>query len=156
MALVSGISLSVVDDRGKSESVRIFVPADATLAEIQSLSDLAVAALEDITGGYVESATVAIGLTLPAGTRTSANADAFNTQGANLGFSAANTIYRHTVRIPAILPTLVSGGQVVADAPLLNAFKSIVVSGDGTTSPTDAYGNDIDGFIGAELSFRTK
>lgn len=156
MALVSAISISVVDDRGKSESVNVFVPNDATLAEIQALSNLLVAALEDITGGYVAGASVQVGLSLPAGTRTTAAADAFNTVGANLGFDAANTVYRQTIRVPAILPTLVSGGEVIDDAPLLTAFTGLIVAGDGTTNPTNKFGDDLTGFMGASMSFRTK
>jgi len=156
MALVSAISLSVVDDRGKSESIRVFVPATATLAQIQAYSNVLVAAIEDTTGGYIEGATVTVGLTLPAGTRTEAANDMFNTTGANLGFSAENTTYRHTLRIPAIIPALTAGGEVVADDALLIAVRSALLTGDGTLAATDEYGNGLDGFIGASMSFRTK
>jgi hypothetical protein len=156
MALVSAISMSVVDDRGKSESVVVYVPADATLEEIQAFSNELVTALNSVTGGFIESSTVTINLSLPAGIRSGADADAFNTTGAILGFSAANTIYRQSIRIPAIVPNLVSGGEVVADHALLMAVRNLMISGNAATDPVDKYGNDINGFIGASMSFRTK
>jgi len=76
MALVSAISMSVVDDRGKSESVRVFVPATSTLSEIQAFSNELVTALNSITGGFVESSTVTLNLSLPAGIRSGADSDA--------------------------------------------------------------------------------
>jgi len=156
MALVSVISISVVDAAGERESVRFPVPNDATVAEVQALSDDIVAAFEDLTGGYVESSAVTLALTLPAGTRISASDDHYVQTGFNLGYSAANTTYKHTVRIPAVNAALVTNGVFDVGAQVVTDFNAIMVSGDATTLPTDRYGNDITGFIAASKSFRRK
>lgn len=154
MALVSVISVTVMDAAGSRESVRFPVAAAATLAEIQALSDDIVAAFEDLTGGFVESASVTLALSLPAGTRISASDDHYVQTGWNLGYSAADTIYKHTVRIPAVNAALVTNGILNTGNQAIIDFNTLMVAGDGTTQPTDKYGNDIQGFTGAIKSFR--
>jgi hypothetical protein len=156
VALVSMISYSITDDAGKRSTARVFVPATTSLANIQAFSDEFAALLDDVTGGVIQSAGVTLGLTLPGGLKALPVADSLKQQGANFGFSAANTTYRHTVHVPALNPVLIISGALDVGDPAIGLLTAELYTGDGTTGPTDEYGNDLVASISSELSFRTK
>lgn len=156
MALVTMLSYSMIDDAGKRDTVRVFLPANTSLADCQTFSDTFAADLDAVTGAVIESAAVSLALTLPGGLKVTAVADSFKQVGANWGCGAANTNYRHTVRVPAINPSLLVDGQVDVAAQDIIDFGVDLTAGVGAIDPCDEYGNDLDSIIEVSPSFRTK
>lgn len=156
MALVNMISYSLLDIRGQRGQVQVFVPQAATIAQITALSDLVAAALDDVTGAKIVSASVSMAIELPAGLKSTATQDCFVQTGLNLAFDAANTGYRHTAHIPALLPTLITDGEIDDSGNLIDALSTLFTAGDTTTLPTDSNGNDLVSELGRSLSFRRK
>lgn len=155
MANVDFISYSLLDDDGQRGSVQIFVPTGSTLAALQTFSDSMSNVIDDITAATIQSATVTKALTLPGTLKANAIAGHYIQHGANFGFDAANTPYRHTVRIPAILESLLTGETVITDAGVGQAFVTGMTGGFGADTPSDRYGNDLTTLLSALRSFRS-
>jgi hypothetical protein len=155
MADVSFISYRLTDHKGDRATVQIFAPATATLAELQALSDAVAAELDDVTGLLIESAAVNLALTLPAGIKESATANVDAEKGVNWGFDAADTDYRHTIRVPGVPSALVEGDNAVHDSGDGLAWKNIIINGDGVTPVTDRYANDLTSLLTAVVTFRS-
>jgi hypothetical protein len=152
MALVSYITFAMRDYAGKPATVRVFVPATATLAEIQALSDAIATEINPITGGVIESASVQLSLTLPGGLRTTALDDMDIERGANFAFSAANTAYSHTVRIPAAHSDIVDGEDVVETQDVTD-WETVMLAGTLDLDPSDAYANDLESVVRRRVTF---
>lgn len=155
MANVDFISYSLLDDDGQRGSVQIFVPTGATLAALQTFSNSMAGVIDDITAATIQSAQVTKALTLPGTLKANAVAGHYVQHGANFGFDAANTPYRHTVRIPAILESLLTGESVIVDAGTGQAFVTGMTGGFGADAPSDRYGNDLTALLSAIRSFRS-
>lgn len=154
LANVNLISVSLVDDAGRTGSLTLPVPTGLTVAQIQSYVTAMLPNLDAVTGAKINGCTVALQLTLPGTLKASAIADHPISYGANFGFDAADTNYRHTVRLPAIDQGLVDAGEVQTTDALIIAWTDDVVDGDATVLPCDRYGNDLSAFLGAEVTFR--
>jgi hypothetical protein len=152
MALVSAISYSLEDYSGDSRSVRVYVPATATLAEIQALSDVLAAELDAITGMKIIGASVDLALTLPGGLKAAAVTDTDAERGVNWAMNCANTVYSHTIRTPGATNAIVDGEAVVVTADVTD-WLTALAAGDGTTQPTDQYANDITSEKSAKVTF---
>ena len=148
------ISVQIIDDAGRSDSVLISVPDTTTLAEIQAWLDTNATYIDGITGGKLNKASVSLALTLPAGLKSQPLTDHPVQWGANFGFSANGTNYRHTVRVPAIAQTMVTAGAVDTSGASAQGFIGAMVSGSDGVLPTDRYENDLNGFIEASPTFR--
>lgn len=154
MALVTTLSVPVIDDAGKIKRVPVHFPATVTLAQIQAYSDTFAVAIDDVVGGILSAPTVTFQLTLPGGLDVAVTADHFNRQGALLNFGAANTNYSHSVYVPSWLDTGIAAGEItVAGSPWAD-FITLLSTGDGTIAPTDKQGNDLEALQSAALSFR--
>lgn len=154
MALVTTLSIPVIDDAGKIKRIPIHFPATVTLAQVQAYSDAFLAAADDVLGGIFSAPSVQFELTLPGGLDVAPVADHFNRQGALLGFGAANTNYAHSIYLPSFLDALIASGQISTGDALFVAVRDLLVTGDGTITPSDKNGNDLDTFQTAVLSFR--
>jgi hypothetical protein len=154
MAQVDLISYSLADDDGNVSSVPIFIPTGSTLAAIQTFSDSMAAAIDGISGAKIQSASVMKALTLPGGMKANALGDHFVNHGANFGYDAADTVYRHTARIPAIKLTLLTGEVVNTADPLVVTFDTGMTGGFGADTPSDRYGNDLTSLLSALATFR--
>lgn len=142
MALTSAISYSLQDYSGDVRSVRVYVPAASTLAQIQALSDVLAAELDAITGMLIIGASVSLSLDLPVGLKPSATNLIDAERGINWAMNCANTVYSHTVRTPGATAALVDGEDVNLTADATD-WLTVLVSGDGVIYPCDEYGNDI-------------
>lgn len=156
MAFTTVLSYSLLDSVNKRTSIRVHLPAAATVAQLQAFSDDFAAAIDGTTGCRVESALVTIPITLPGTLKAGADVDTVRQIGANLNYDAANTNYSFTLRIPGILPALREGDVVLSSDALIQAVTTLLEDGDGTLSPVDEYGNDITQLNGAAMSFWTK
>jgi hypothetical protein len=155
MANTDFISYSLADVDGQRGTVQIFVPTGQTLADLQTFSNSMVAALDAVTAAVVQAATVTKALTLPGGIKGTATAGHYIQHGANFGFDAANTPYRHTVRVPAILESLLVGETVITDTGDGQAFAAGITGGYTGIAPSDRYGNDLTALLSALRSFRS-
>jgi hypothetical protein len=154
MANVNLLSFTLRDIVGNTGNVVIPVPIGLTLAQYQTFVTDQAAKLDDITGALVESANLSMALTLPAGLKAGAVASHYIGVGANMAYDAANTPYRFTVRIPAVLLSKVVGEAVDGADADVTVFNLNMTVGDGTVSPSDKYGNDLLSFLGGNLTFR--
>lgn len=154
MAQTSLISISVFDAAGKGDTVRVFVPGTTTLAEVGAIVTAFAPILDVVTGGAIKSASVQLPLTLPGGLKANATADSLRQTGANFSFRAANTNYRHTLRVPAIDLSLIDNGVLTDAGGVLQNLTDYMLVGTGGVGPTDEYANDLNALIGQELSFR--
>jgi len=155
MAQVDLISFSLADDDGNVASVPIFIPTGSTLAAIQTFANSMAAAIDGVSAAKIQSASVMKALTLPGGMKGSPLGDHYVNHGANIGYDAADTVYRHTVRIPAIKLTLLTGENVNVADPLFVTFDTGMTGGFGADVPCDRYGNDLTSLLSAIATFRS-
>ncbi len=156
MANTTLLSVKLTDDADKSAAVNIFLPAAATIAQLQAFSDALLPYLDQVTGAKIAAVTVALNLTLPGGLKASPLADHLLQFGSNWAFDAANTPYRHTVHVPAVDTSKVVGGEInVSDSECVS-WTNFIATGDGTLAPVDPYANDLSAFLGAVVSFRKR
>ena len=153
MAEVDFITISLIDHKGKTASVQVFMPTGLTLAEIDALSDDICTNLDAIVGATINGAAVSKQLTLPAGLKGVAAANVDIEMGANFGFDAADTIYKHTIRVPSISPTKIVGDNVTLTDPIVQAFPDGITAGVAGALPSDRYGNDLVAILSGEVSF---
>jgi hypothetical protein len=148
------ISAKLVDDGNKRGTVKVFVPATLTLAQVQAYVSAMLPNLDVVTGAKIVGAAVNLALTLPGGLKANAIADHPISWGSNWSFAVNGSNYRHTIHVPAIDQAFVDLETLLANDPLVAPWKADIVTGDGTVAPTDEYGNDITSFLGGEISFR--
>lgn len=150
------VSISVIDDGGKTDTVKVYVPDSLTIDQVQAWVNVFLPDLDVVTAAKINRAGVNLGLTLPGGLKANPVADRPVNNGANFSFDAADTPYRHTIRVPSIDAGLVDGEVLdIADA-LLDDFKLDLVTGDGTVAPCDEYENDLTAFLTGDLSFHKR
>jgi hypothetical protein len=154
MATVDLLSFSLLDDAGNTANVHVYVASTYTLAQLQTFVEQIAPDLDAITGSKINTVQVTKALTLPAGLKAAATANSRNPWGANMAYDAANTDYRHTIRIPAILPSLLAGDKVDDTEAAIITFNTQVTTGDGVVSPTDRYANDLSAFLEGIATFR--
>ena len=87
---------------------------------------------------------------------TRAELQAFSDVAAAVGYSfdAQNTVYRHTARVPGHLDSLLVGESADTNNAAVQAFRDMMVVGDGTLTPSDKWANDLIALLTAVLSFR--
>lgn len=154
MALINTVSIPIADDAGNTRRVVFHTPAAATLAQIQTMWDLAAVELDALTGGIISAPDVTLALTNPGGLKVTALLDHFNRQGVNIGFGAANTNYRWSQYVPALRDTLITAGGVEVDLAGYTDWRDRMLSGDAVVLPTNRNGDDLDTHINGVLSFR--
>lgn len=155
MPAVDLISYTVADVAGTRSQVHLYAPSGSTVAQLQALSDEVAAVLDDIIAGQLVAANLNLSLTLPAGIKMTATAGHYVQMGANFGFNALGTSYRHTIRVPSILESLVVGDEVDTANATVAPFVAAVVDPAATTKPSDRHGADLTGVINAPVTFRS-
>lgn len=156
MAQTDLISVRLIDDAGHTATTQLFVPVGMTELQIQALATAFMNVLDPVTGSQVSAATVTRALTVPGGLKAAALDDHFNAAGANVSFVCDGTPYRFTLRVPAWAHTLISDGNIDTGAAAFTNLINNVVNGVSPAFPSDRYGNDVDAFLAAELSFRKR
>ena len=158
MAVTNLISYSLLDASGKRGNLLVYIPVGPTMTNIQDFSDAFVPLLDDVTSAKIESGTISFALTLPGGIKASADAGVFIQHGANYAFDAANTDYRHTLRVPAAALATLSGNTIITpeNGNAVELFITQLISGSDSVYPTDRYANDLVAFLGGTKTFRRK
>ena len=157
MALVSLISYSIKAAVGKPKSLPIYVPTSGlTIANAQLFSDDMAAALDAVTEGVIETASVTFTLTLPSGLKTTAVTNSDIQEGALFSMTPANTAYNQGIWVPAFLQSLFAGEDVPYASGAAATFKDLLINGSHTVLPSDRYANDLVGITSAVKTFRRK
>lgn len=158
------VSYRVRDDDDDTNSLPIYLPSTVLIANALDFATQFGALLDDVIGGQVVDATLALPTTMDVGNKADALANYEVEKGANLSFACANTNYRHTIRIPTWLWTLFNGKEISAytqgGGGALNLFIDALVLGltinGANVSPTDKYQNGLTAFLAGVKSHRTK
>jgi hypothetical protein len=135
-------------------TVPVYVPTGFTVAELLTYGQAVAEDLDDLTGLQITAMTLSTQLALPVGLKATPTDGYDINKAVNFSYDAANTDYRHTIRVPGVLSTLLVGELVLDTDPIVTAWNSDMVSGDATVDPSDKYGNDLTGFIQGVVSFR--
>lgn len=154
MATVDLVSVGVKDFKGKTASVVVAIPTGNTLADITLYAQAFAGVLDAVTDALVQSITVTLQVPLPGGLKVAHPESEDIGSGANFGFDCANTNYRETIRVPAILSTLRTGDLVDMTDPVITVFTGNVINGVAPVLPSDHYGNDITAALQAVVTFR--
>lgn len=154
MAEVSIISFSLRDDAGKRSSVPIYVPATAIEADVAALADAIAATLDAVTGAVIEGISITMAHVLPGGLKAVTVTDSYNGMGALFNFDVADTPHSHSIFVPALRPSLVTGGVIDPADASIAAFVTSIHSGTANVDPSDRYANDLLLLNAVEQRFR--
>lgn len=156
MPVVDDISIALTDAKGTTRRTHVYAATGGTLIQIQGFVDANVPLLDAITEAQVTDISFTRTLVIPGGLKGAAVADCDAEEGANMLFDVAATPYNHSIRIPAILQTLLTGYEVsIVDLDVV-AWATSLVNGTAGVVPSDRYGGDILGLLSGSKSFRRK
>jgi len=154
------ISFTIQDSDGDTNTVLVPLPAATPYADVQAYATAYSLLLDFVIDGQITHGSVVFPATLNAGVKSAPVANCEVQKGALFAFDAANTSYRHSIRVPSFKPDLFSGKNVnTADADvtaLVNALVDGLTVNGNLRQPTDRYGNDLSALISAVKSFRKK
>jgi hypothetical protein len=156
MALVKLYTVKLRDEMSHEGTVSLFLPAGATLTDVQTFSDALLPLLDAVIAPTIENVSIQWLLAPPAGLKAVAGATGIIERGANLGFEVANSNYRHTIRIPGISSDFIVGDLLNASDTDVAALITAISEGSGTAQPLSEEGNDLEDFIEGAVTFRRK
>lgn len=126
----------------KLAALPIYVPTGHTLAEYQAFADAAGTVLDNISGAKIVNADLNLALSLTnMGIKANAVAGHLNERGGIIGMETAGQ-WNDSIRIPAILNTLMSGDSFNLADPLVTAVTLMLTAGNGVVFPRNR-----DGFV---------
>jgi hypothetical protein len=158
MSLVH-VGFRIADADGDTSSMSVKVPLAAlTLAELVEFAEELAVLIDDSIDGVIQEITIQTSVDLPGGLQASAVAGSEVQKGGLLSFTAADTPYRWSVRVPAMTPAKFTG-NVVDDTDddiiaLIAAFEDGLDATGTTVEPCDKYENDLTAYIEGVKSFR--
>jgi hypothetical protein len=126
----------------KLATLPIYVPTGHTLAEYQAFADAAGSVLDNVSGAKIVAADLVLALSLTnMGIKANAVAGHINERGGLIGMENAGQ-WNDSIRIPAILNTLMSGDEFNLADPLVAAVTLMLTAGNGVVFPRTR-----DGFV---------
>lgn len=155
------VGYTIRDDDGDTSTLSIKVPRAAlTLAQIEEFAEEMAVLVNEIIDGVIDEIRVIASLALPGGLRTDPVAYCEVQKGALFAFSANGTEYRHSVRVPALKPSLFAGNDVTVAQSDVAAFIAGMEDGLDATGtqvePSNKAEADLESLISAKKSFRRK
>lgn len=153
------MSFTITDADGDTSTCVVHVPQGTlTLADLTGAMDDYAALIDGLIDGFISNMHLTLSVSVPAGLATSAVANSEVQKGALFQFSAANTPYKYSVRVPSFTPGKFSGNAVNESDQDVIDFLSAMVTGitpvATLVSPSDKYENDITAHVAARKSFR--
>lgn len=145
------------DESNHTTSTVLYWPTGAaTLSEVQLFATGFLQALDAVTGAVIESASVSFGLTLPGPLKSDPVAGHYNGNGANFTFALDGSDYTHSIRVPAVLESLIVPGSDAVDTAdaAITALVTDIVDGVDPVYPSNQFGIDITALLGANRTFR--
>lgn len=153
------VSLTIRDADGDKDTVAMYIPTGSLdIADFQGFVNTVAPLVDAITDGVIESANITVGATLPGGLNDTPVAGCEVQKGGLFQLSANGTPYTHSVRVPALTPSLFTGDNInLADTAISN-FTSVLVSGttpvSTLVSPSNKYEMDLTSVKAGVKSFR--
>lgn len=140
---VNTINFRLQDDESdtKLATVPIYVPTGFTLAQYQSFADVFAPLIDDVTGSEIVSIDMSLALSVVGGLKGAPVAAALNERGGIIGMETAGQ-FNDSVRIPAILTTIMSGDSFSLADTAVAALILGLTAGDATIFPRTR-----DGFV---------
>jgi len=157
MPVVDSISIPVTCEGGPVKRTIVNFPTGLAVADLQGFWTAFAPEFDTIHSGVTGNPSAKFTLTNPGGLRANAIADSDTRRGMLMAFDPADTNFNHSLFIPGVNLSLIVGGLInEADASLIAARDRILTGevGPPVRLPSDRNGNDITGFLGAEVSFR--
>jgi hypothetical protein len=153
MALTNIISFGIKDASGKRKTLPIWVPAAATLTEINAFVTAGAPLLDALIDGQIIDAVVALSLTLPSGLKSAPVNGNRVREGALLSISATSTVYLFDSYVPSVSNSHFNGDLLnLSDAAVTDWYTQMTGPGVGQPDPTDTDGNDL---VAVERGVRT-
>jgi len=126
----------------KPATLPIYVPTGHTLAEYQAFADAAGTVLDNLSGAKIDEVELVLALSKTnMGIKASAVAGHVNERGGLLGMANAGQ-WKDSIRIPAILTSVMSGDAFSLVDPLVSPVILMLTNGDGVVFPRTR-----DGFV---------
>lgn len=154
---VNTINFRLMDDEEDSKlaTVPLYVPTGFTLLQYQAFADLAAPLIDAVTGSEVTDIDMTIALGLPGGLKSNPVANALNERGGLIGMSNAGQ-FNDSVRIPAILPSIMGGDTFLLTDTDIAALVAFLIVGDTTVIPRTRDGFTFSAGLYGRKSFRRK
>jgi len=148
------ISVKTLDENGLTDNWVYFVESGHTLADLTARVQSDVLDADGVIGGQITAAYVTASLALPGGLKAAPVVGARKAIGANLLFDMGLR-HKHTIRLPMIDPTFLSGKQI-SNAGLLAALHAALLVTINTVDLVDANDNPLTAFLSVNQANRTK
>jgi hypothetical protein len=152
---VNVITVTIRDVAGDKSTVNINFPVSVTEAQAQSWLDTFLPALDAIVDGVIDSAGWLRALTLPAGLKTTPGTQR-NQVGALMTFDVANTNYAHSIRLPAVKESKLSGKALNINDAQVQAVRDALTTGVSGVTPVSRFGDDLVALTSGMVSYRRK
>lgn len=154
MALVDVVSFGILDFAGAAKSFPIYVPASATLTQIQAWVTAGAPILDALIDGQIETASVTLALTLPGGLKGSPVSGNTVREGGLWAWDAAGTDFEYGNYMPSQAnATFVNNEVDLTNTDVTDWIAQMTGSGAGTDA-TDRYANDLTALLRARRTFR--
>jgi len=110
------------------DSLALTFPATPTLATIQAYSDGWTQLLDAVSGAQIVEANAVYSLTLPGPLKGAPTAGHFNERGGLIGFETSIPGANDSIRVPAILNTIMPGNEFAITEPAVAALIAYVIA----------------------------
>jgi len=153
------LSFSIRDADGDVSSLPVYIDDTGLVhADVAGYADDMAVLVDAIIDGVIDSIAITYQHTLPGGLATTPVANSEVQKGGLIKLSATGTNYSHSIRVPAMTPSLfVSDAIDLADTDVL-AFTNALISGltpvTTLVKPCNKYEMDLLAVLGGVKSFR--
>lgn len=159
MALTKLLSYQLVADIGRPKAVPFWLADTVTPANAVSYGTHLSILLDGLTGAQILSANLIIPIPLDAAVKSAPIAGSRAAIGGALSYSAADTIYRQTVWVPAFNEVAIAGDELIESHDVIQDFTDFLIADDagaGNAHATDEYGNELVSLIASGVKVRRK
>jgi len=141
----------------KRATMPFYVPTGFTLAQYQAFATAAAPVVDAVTGSLITDIDLAVALTVPSsGIKTTPVENSLNERGGLVGMATAGQ-FDDSVRIPAILWSIMTGDNFSLADTDIAALTLLLTAGDGTIFPRTRDGFVFEGTgLYGKKSFRRK
>lgn len=153
-------SISTIDSRNRRRAINVRVPDTIAVADVQGYVQALIPLIEAIVQVAFVEASLEVPIVLPGGARAVPVAQSNGDIGGLFQFATAGQ-YPESIRLPGILPTLISGDDILVDGQAdVVAFRDAIINGLDVggvqVTPSDRDGFDFTSLLAASYSNRRK
>jgi hypothetical protein len=147
------LSVKIRDDEGQTKNLPVFFTSSVTPANVQSFATAFLPLLDNVIGGVVESASLTLDITVPAGLKAAPLEDVTVRRGAVMSFDNPSR-YNWSLYVPSWNLAYIQNGAILVADPDPAAFIAAYVTGAGGFTPSNGQGLDLTGLATAREAFR--